>query len=140
MAQFPTIDFRPDDLRKNGDFTAERTAEAINKLARTLREALSGGITSENLRVQDVTLTFTTDGASVGNSFPLPAVDLEDHMPGDVVSVRILKRRNLTTPTRVFATASDVDWRAVEGRKVSILYVPGLSLSTKYQITFRIEG
>lgn len=139
MASVPVIDLRPDDFLVDGKFSAERAAESVNRLSRAFREAMTHGLSAENLRVQDVELTLQT-GAAVATSFPLPAIDLERHMPAKPATVRVLQRRNLTTPASTFTTASDVDWQATGARQVSVRYITGLAVSTKYLLTLRIEG
>lgn len=139
MATVPTIDFRAEDVIEGGQVSPSKVVDALNRMARLQREALTHGITAENLRVQDVELTLQT-GAAVADSFPLAAISLEKHMPAKPTTVRVLQRRNLTTPTSTFTTASDVDWQATGDRQVSVRYIPGLAVSTKYLLTLRIEG
>lgn len=139
MASVPTIDFRPEDVTEGGAVSAQKVADALNRMNRLYREAMSHGITADNLRVQDVTLTLQT-GAAVATSFPLAAIELAAFMPATPKGVRVMARSNLTSPTTTFTTASGVDWIPTGERKVSIRYISGLAVSTKYLITIRIEG
>jgi len=139
MATIPTIDFRPEDFLDGGKVSAQKMADAVNKVNRSLREALSRGLTQDNLRTQTVALTFTTK-ATVADTFPLPAIALAQHMPATPKAVRVTNRRNNASPETTFTSASDVDWSPTEGKKLSIRYVSGLSASTNYTITLLVEG
>lgn len=139
MATVPTLDFRADDLLEGGNLSAQKVADALNRTGRAVREALTHGITAENLRVQTVDLTIQT-GADVSASFPLPAIKLAGYMPAKPSGVRVIHRQNLTDPTVEYSVASGVDWRPAGERQVSIRYVSGLWASTKHVVTLLIEG
>jgi hypothetical protein len=111
-------------------------ARQVNEWAKSVTDTLQGSVSADNLQVHDVTRELVTPASPAADTPPFPVL-ITPSFSAKPTRVTVSKVENLDSGA---ANSSPIscDWKW-DGKLVLVRYVHGLSASTRYAVTFRVE-